>query len=498
MTTDGVARGLGLGNGFSTKNTIKMTVSLSDVDVLLYPSEIDIGGGPIQHDQRATTVIVHIALIVPLQVTPPDSIAALIVELKSDETLGFPSGVFERNTPHQVRKVVDSAKALQLHSGNEYQWDVPIEIEAVTAPYERGSYGRLFHKITVTLEWPGLSGWWKAGKSLVVEKPVFLASVPLSTNVLSYARTHNGFSENVGPVILHTRSRQLSVGGYLRIALNLPGATPDIHLLKLVLTIIQDTKIVSRKEPEHVEMCVPKRVKFFEVEGEELQGRIKRAEGGSEVDTLNAEWIARLPKDDKIRSSTLQGNEASIRHHHLLEVALTYKSPQSKDEVLSYTSSWPILLPSCSATWRRIKLPTYSMNDPSPVPEFGRDSWEPDKYKNVHVSQTTCACGQSLEKLLSWEDEGDDEDNTSTSRMMREAVRSASSSFELERQSRSRSRSRQRSGLRRDASARPSLHSHPTTDEEPDDGMDEVDEELEREIQARRKTAQLYTSTPDT
>jgi hypothetical protein len=67
---------------------------LSDVDVLLYPAEIDIGAGPIQHDQPATTVVVHIALIVPVQVTPPSSIAALTVELKSDETLGV-SKVFE-------------------------------------------------------------------------------------------------------------------------------------------------------------------------------------------------------------------------------------------------------------------------------------------------------------------------------------------------------------------------------------------------------------------
>jgi hypothetical protein len=63
---------------------------------------------------------------------------------------------------------------MQLQSGNEYQWDVPLEISALSAPYERGIYGRLFHKIAVTIDWPGLSGWWKAGKSLLVEKVSFV------------------------------------------------------------------------------------------------------------------------------------------------------------------------------------------------------------------------------------------------------------------------------------------------------------------------------------
>jgi hypothetical protein len=282
------------------------------------------------------------------------------------------------------------------------------------------------------------------------------------------------------------------------VALSLPGVTPGIHLHKLSLSIIQETKLVSRRESSHVEQCTPEKFSFFEVKEAELQEKIKRGVEGSQVDTLDAEWIARLPKDSSIRSSTLQGNEAAIRHNHLIELTITYRSPTHED-LLTYATTWALLLPACSVTWRRIKLPTYSMSDPSPVPDWNRDAWEPDKYANIHVSQTTCACGQKLEKLLSWEDEGDDEDNTSTSRMMREAVRSASSSFELERQSRSRSRSRQRSALNRsrEASARPSLHSHSATEEEeePEDGMDEVDEKLERESRARRKAAQLYVPT---
>lgn len=67
------------------------TVSLSDVDILLYPDpspQPATGDDPLLGEHKSTTVVVHISLAIPASVTPPDSIAALTVDLKSDETLG--------------------------------------------------------------------------------------------------------------------------------------------------------------------------------------------------------------------------------------------------------------------------------------------------------------------------------------------------------------------------------------------------------------------------
>ena len=82
----------------------------------------------------------------------------------------FPSGIYERNNPYQLQVKVDSATEMKLESGQEYHWEVPLKISASSAPYERGIYGRLFHKVTATIDWPGWGGWWKAGKSLVAEQ----------------------------------------------------------------------------------------------------------------------------------------------------------------------------------------------------------------------------------------------------------------------------------------------------------------------------------------
>lgn len=306
--------------------------------------------------------------------------------------------------------------------------------------------------------------------------------------MLNYVYTHHGHSETLGPVVLHNRSRQLSVGGYLRVALSLPRLNAGCQLHKLVLTLIQNTTLVSRKDPGHSEQCQPQRKIFLEIGREELQKAVKASEEEVGREAVNAHWIARLPHDQQVRSSTLYGNQAAIRHDHALELSLTYKGSET-DTLKTYTSSWPILLPNCSLTLHRIKLPSYSQYDPSPVPEQDRDDWEPDKYANIHLSQAQCACGQTLEKLLSWEDEGDDEAQTWSSVMMREAVRSATSSIELNRRARGRSRnrssSRQTSGLSREASARPSLDSHQETS-----SIEDAVEEEER--RHREKRAQQY------
>jgi hypothetical protein len=307
--------------------------------------------------------------------------------------------------------------------------------------------------------------------------------------VLNYEYTHNTHSEAIGPVILHNRSRQFSVGGYLRVAFSLPRLVTGCQIQKLVLTLVQNTTLVSRKDPAHAEQCKASRKVFLEVDREELQKSITTSSEDNGRDALNAHWIARLPDDRQFRSSTLYGNQAAIRHDHVLETRITYRITET-DEFESFTSSWPILLPSCSLTLHSIKLPSYSQHDPSPVPERSRDDWEPDKYPNIHVSQTQCACGQKLERLLSWEDEGDDEDRTASSVMMREAVRSASSSIELDRRERSRSRnrssSRQPSLLRREASARTSLDSHGEDSEE-----DPLEAEQRRHLE---KKAQEYST----
>lgn len=59
---------------------------MSDVDVLLHPTSHDADESYSAGDVK--TVIAHIALSIPAQIDPPDKIASMSVELRSDEVLG--------------------------------------------------------------------------------------------------------------------------------------------------------------------------------------------------------------------------------------------------------------------------------------------------------------------------------------------------------------------------------------------------------------------------
>lgn len=71
-------------------HTFCRNVRLSDVDIYLYATDQQVIGGEAIDDESVhkTTVVVHISLIIPAKFTPPDAIASLTVELKSEETLG--------------------------------------------------------------------------------------------------------------------------------------------------------------------------------------------------------------------------------------------------------------------------------------------------------------------------------------------------------------------------------------------------------------------------
>lgn len=519
----------GSGTSSIKSNKMSLDVTLSDVDIMLHPTSNDAEEATFgQTAGTHKTVVVHIKLNIPANVDPPDRIDNMIVELRSDEVLGFSNGVYERNSPDQLLVNVDSAKQLSVRKGNVYQWDIPLHINHNVAPYERSIYGKLFHKIVVTLTWAGWSALWKGGRTLCSEQMAFIAVAPRDHHALNYARTLNGHARGLGHVLFHVRTRQVSVGGYLRVALSVPRAAKDAKLHALHATMIQHTTLHSRQQSTLVEACPPERFAFWKCSESELQESVQQTEAEDHL-SMEGYWIIRIPHDSQIRPSTVGGSLAAIKHSHSLELKLVF---YRDGELMAYTTRWPIKIVGCCVLWRSVKLPSYSESDPSPVPEWSRDAWDSVKYPNIHTSQTVCACGQELDKLLAWEREGDAEQNASSIELLREAIRNASldainqgnsgshpgtpnsngRSF-----SASRSRSRNRSAATsRSVSRRPSFDVT-YIEEEFNEGMegdetemertssdlewDEVEEvvrqaEAEEEMRHNQKIAQLYDQPP--
>lgn len=526
-----VASGSNLSSN-SGKNKMSLDITLSDVDIMLHPTSNDIEEATFGQTAGTTkTVVVHIKLNIPPNIDPPDRIDHMVVELRSDEVLGFSSGVYERNSPDQLLVNVESAKQLAVRKGNVYQWDIPLHINHNVAPYERSIYGRLFHKIVVTLTWAGWSALWKGGRTLSSEQMVFIAVAPRDHHALNYARTLNGHARGLGPILFHVRTRQVSVGGYLRVALSIPRAFKDAKLHALHATTIQHTTLHSRQQSTLVEACEPERFAFWKCSQDELNESIQKVEAEDYI-SMEGYWILRIPHDSQIRPSTATGSLAAIKHSHSLELKLVF---YRDGELMAYTTRWPIKIVGCCVLRQSVKLPSYSESDPSPVPEWSRDAWDSKKYPNIHTSQTVCACGQDLDKLLAWEREGDAEQDATSVELLREAIRSASldamhqsnsgsnpgtpTSITGRSFSASRSRSRNRSAATsRSVSRRPSFDVTQIEEEfnEQTDGeegrieqnrtssdleWDEVEEvvrraEEEEQLRHNQKMAQLYTPPP--
>lgn len=263
----------------------------------------------------------------------------------------------------QISKKVESATNMALSSGKVYTWEVPLEVQHDTPPYERCTYGRVYQRIRVKFDWDSWGSWLKGGggRSLVAEKDAFIVCIPRTSNILDYARTHRSAAEHLGPIIMHARSQHLTVGGYLRLAVSLPSLSPDMRLIRIGFSLIETTTLHSRKRLGYTEQCSPDRVEFFCVEGDELKNSLQTSDQA--VKTFEGAWIARLPGDDKIRPSTLGGSRSAIRLTHVLEAKIIF-APEKGAKPLVYSASWPLILPSVSTTdafveCRPISLPLF-------------------------------------------------------------------------------------------------------------------------------------------
>ncbi|PWN94220.1 hypothetical protein FA10DRAFT_43643 [Acaromyces ingoldii] len=272
----------------------------------------------------------------------------------------FPSGVVEESTSvlTSARLDVDIAK---LNKGDVATYEVALTIDHTSPPYERCRWGRINHLVRAELQLPN-------SKGQTVEKGFTLNTLPRTITTNDYSRTHRSFSELLGPVILHVCSLHLTVGGFLHIGISLPSPAPNVRLVCITLSIVQKTRLASRKRPGHEEDCPEKTVEFHRVEGSELDrfmGKDERAEA----------WIARLPHDNDVRPTTISSSQTPIRVSHRLEVKMIFEEsddgPDEESKVGKkkkpqkvYLAAWPIHLVSCCCIWNSLLLPPYSDEDP--------------------------------------------------------------------------------------------------------------------------------------
>lgn len=214
------------------------------------------------------------------------------------------------------------------------------------------------------------------------------------------------------------RSQHLTVGGYLRITFSLASPSPNLQLRSLTLALLQQTTLKSRVRRNYSEQPPVERFPFFEADASQLASCIESAhtddddapdgllalaqnEGVPAPEMGQSNFVARLPNDSEARASSLPGGDVAIHMSHALELIIKYTDGEEGEEQ-TYRASWGLILPSCACRWQSMRLPSYTPVDPTPVPAVSRDFWAG---RNEHESWTQCVCGESLETLLSLEDQ---------------------------------------------------------------------------------------------
>lgn len=456
-TSTGISDGTGMGWLFG-KKSIELSISLSDNLVFIYPNigvrqsgaEDNAGDEASSQVSKPPCLVVSLTLSIPANaVLPAGGIESLTVELMANESLGFPDAPFEYNTLTYAQKTLDEARDVVLEPGQTYHFQTLIEVPHHVTPFECNRYGRVLPRVRARLHWAGAKSRLFGGpRDLRAEQDVWVMGVPRTSNVLDYARTHQSFVEHLGPIILHARTQHLTVGGYLRLGLSLPAPALGCKIEKVLITLVQSTKLTSRSNSGHFTVCKPERIPFLSVEGEELQKCLRSSVDQQSGRALSGNWVARIPHDRYARPSTLEGSkDAALRITHQLEVRIVFVPPETVANKpvfpVAYSAAWPLTLASCACRWRSLKLPMYSEQDPLPVEDAAAVVADfQDKRarggRRGHADacdQSICSCGIKLDELLRYECEQDRAQQTSTVRLMEQEIEAASTASPTSRRS---------------------------------------------------------------
>jgi hypothetical protein len=306
--------------------------------------------------------------------------------------LQFPQSI-ETNSITLACAEVQGLSSQEYLPGKTYYWDIRIEVDQNIAPYVQTLYGRLRHKIQVSLDWSTPQTWWLKSGTVQTEETVTIISVPPISNILSYSLTRQELVKHLGLIDCHLYSHHLTIGSKVFFRLALPSNASYCDIVRIEMAVLQYTTLRSRKKPGlFFYTDTPQRCSILTVDRENLKQRMQ--EGGFL-------WSARLPSCHVLGPSTLPGTKgAAIRLSHKLEMIIEYRpndrgvirNRSIKDTPLVHKVEWPVVLPSvrspsllhskselntlscqCACQSESLNLPAYSRDDTVQVSPINSD-----------------------------------------------------------------------------------------------------------------------------
>ncbi|BGP14907.1 hypothetical protein JCM10213v2_002862 [Rhodosporidiobolus nylandii] len=270
-----------------------------------------------------------------------------------------------------LRKSVEiELKGERLDPGT-HTWDFSFIIPSSTAVSERSVYGTVRHSVRAVLHGGGS---FRDVSSMI--KPVWLIANTAPAGELP---------SDLGPISLHISSPHLTVASLIFLGVSFEQPPPGLKIMSMQAFVRQEFEIhYSNKEVPVQHPPIQRKLLFYAdsttpvpTSTEDLLDRpnlsrgappplpyeprmllpqpLARLEGGKEWTYAR---VTRIPDDDSVRPTTLDGTDTPIRAKHALVCQVKYRFKGSKkDQVLEMASN--VTIASCCCLTSSLLLPEY-------------------------------------------------------------------------------------------------------------------------------------------
>jgi len=343
---------------------------------------------------------------ITLTLTKPKQVDEIVVTLKNKAVIHAPGLTLDEVIMDRQWSVAE----LGFLQPGVHSWTFQFSIPASSAPWERTVYGKIGMKLQATISGEKIN--------LTETEGIYLFVSPLPQGHLApdLDFNHSAFDDTLGIYRVEFLSPAASPGSLLRCHIVFQDPPSDVYIHKLQFTCIQTFTLRSLADESKTSSPPPMKHVFRTID---TTSPIKRCTTDPPSAILKENWsstkskpfmkidsrqrcslttLERIPNDDVLRPSTHPGTISPIQISHVLELAITFSTPDIAPKVL--VLSTPLELSSCTLLPINVQVPEYEVQDPLPAAYLPRQNIHEWLESRDHVCVVPTE--QLVEQSLKW------------------------------------------------------------------------------------------------
>ncbi|KAH8926803.1 hypothetical protein BT69DRAFT_1317341 [Atractiella rhizophila] len=266
----------------------------------------------------------------------------IVITLRGFGTVAS-DNLWEEWTP--IDKELRLPASSKLFAPGEYTFEFSFIIPASSAPYDRGQYGRVYHKLTAIAKGVGMFGSNISSEALL---PVVVNPTPENCTPAGLSLEVQDIHDEVGPYLVSALSRNMMVAGVIVLGFSLAAPPSRLHIFTVTWSILQTYHLKFPKSK--TESHPPPQTRIIWRVGE-TPTSLPNSSSKNPYMTLEAgeEFILveqkRLPNDNQLRPSTFPGTNTPINVSHQIVFQCHYAVDGGPRKILEIRR--PVDIASC-------------------------------------------------------------------------------------------------------------------------------------------------------